>query len=157
MFGLKRKTMISTPVVGITKDLVNVNDPVFSQKLLGDGVAVVPEDGIVVAPISGEITALMEKGHAFGITAKDGLEIVVHIGVDTVNLEEDIFLKHVKLNQKVTKGTKIIEFDLTKLKNLVAETSVMVIATNLGDYQIKSIVIGEQVALGDKMIECEKR
>ena len=157
MFGFKKKIFINSPVTGITKELENVNDPVFSQKLLGDGVAVVPGDGIIAAPISGKITALMEKGHAFGITGKDGLEIVVHIGIDTVNLEHGIFHKYVELDQEVSSGDKIIEFDLPKLQNLVSETTVMVIATNIADYQMKKIPKEKKVALGEKMIECEKR
>ena len=78
---------IQAVVDGSSIDIEKVNDSTFSQKIMGDGIAIIPDNGVVVAPCDGKITVLPESKHAFGILSDDGVEVLVHIGVDTVDLK----------------------------------------------------------------------
>ena len=116
---LKKKDIHKNAIVSIVDGnvipLENVKDVAFSQRLLGDGVAIIPKQEVVVAPCDGEITMLYPSLHAFGITNHEGLEILVHIGVDTVRLKGKGFRKYVNNGDKVKAGDKIISFDSTYL------------------------------------------
>ncbi len=119
MFGFfkKKPTVVVTPVAGEVIKLEDVKDEVFSQKLAGDGVAIIPSNGEVVAPIDGVITRLFPTHHAFLITSKDNLEVMVHIGLDTVNLKGEGFKVLKQEGDRVTANTPIIHVDLDYLKS----------------------------------------
>lgn len=107
---------IASPATGKAVLLENVPDPVFSQKFLGDGMAVIPEDGKIVSPVDGEIVSVAETLHAYGFATEDGLELLVHIGLETVALQGECFIAHVKVGDKVKAGDLIAEVDLDALK-----------------------------------------
>ena len=96
--------------------LSEVPDPVFSDKVLGDGVAIIPADGKIVSPVDGEISTVAETGHAYGFTSEDGQEILVHVGLETVSLNGECFKVYGKAGDKVKKGDLVAEVDLGYLK-----------------------------------------
>lgn len=115
MFGFlkkkKQQTEIYAPVDGRAISLEEVGDGVFSEKLVGDGIAVIPEKDQIVVPVDGEISFVMETGHAFGVRVPDGPEILVHIGIDTVNEKGEGFQVQVKAHQSVKAGTPAVLVD----------------------------------------------
>lgn len=117
--------------------LEQVKDPVFSQKMMGDGFAVEPENGNIVSPVSGTVSSVFPTKHALGIVTEAGLEVLVHIGLDTVSLEGKPFTVHVAEGQKVAEGDLLVTADLDAIRAAGRETSTIVVFTN-GDV-IKSV------------------
>ena len=117
--------------------LEQVKDPVFSQKMMGDGFAVEPENGNIVSPVSGTVSSVFPTKHALGIVTEAGLEVLVHIGLDTVSLEGKPFTVHVAEGQKVAAGDLLVTADLDAIRTAGRETSTIVVFTN-GDV-IKSV------------------
>ena len=117
--------------------LEQVKDPVFSQKMMGDGFAVEPENGNIVSPVSGTVSSIFPTKHALGLVTEAGLEVLVHIGLDTVSLEGKPFTVHVAEGQKVTAGDLLVTADLDAIRAAGRETSTIVVFTN-GDV-IKSV------------------
>ena len=135
MFGYLnlRNNKIKTLVAVTTGKLIpieEVNDEAFSSKALGDGLAIIPEVDYVVSPCSGEITMLFPTLHSFGIKSDDGLNILIHIGVDTVALKGKGFKSFVKLGDRVKKAQKIISFDTVKMVNDKVDMTVMTVFPN---------------------------
>ena len=108
--------VILAPLTGKAVSLSEVPDPVFSDKVLGDGVAIIPADGKIVSPVNGEISTVAETGHAYGFTSEDGREILVHVGLETVSLNGECFKVYGKAGDKVKAGDLIAEVDLDYLK-----------------------------------------
>lgn len=137
MFGfLKKKNAITysdTSIVAIANGemipLEKVNDEVFAQKIMGDGIAFCLSDGIISSPANGYLTAVFPTGHAFGITMEDGVELLVHIGINTVENKGKGMEVLVKQGQKVKAGDHIVKVDLDKLKQQYDMTT-MLIVTN---------------------------
>mgnify|MGYP000557962356 FL=1 len=110
---LKGKQLeIAAPLTGKVIPVTEVPDPVFAEKVLGDGIAVDPTEGTVYSPVDGTIFQIAHTFHAMGIESDDGLEILVHLGIDTVKLEGKGFQSFVEVGQKVKKGDKIMEMDI---------------------------------------------
>lgn len=132
MFGFfKKKTdpAVYAPVKGKCIDITEVNDEGFSSKIMGDGVAVIPEESVIKAPADGKLTMIFETGHAFGMKADNGLELLLHIGIDTVNEKGNGFKILKKSGDAVKKGTPVVELELETLKEKYDMTT-MVIVTN---------------------------
>ena len=132
MFGFfKKKTdpAVYAPVKGKCIDIKEVNDEGFSSKIMGDGVAVIPEESVIKAPADGKLTMIFETGHAFGMEADNGLELLLHIGIDTVNEKGNGFKILKKSGDAVKKGTPVVELELETLKEKYDMTT-MVIVTN---------------------------
>lgn len=107
---------ILSPVTGRAIKLDEVPDPVFSGKILGDGAAVIPSEGKILSPVDGEVASVAETLHAYGIRTEEGLEILIHVGLDTVQLKGDCFQVHVKEGDRVNAGDLLAEVDLDALK-----------------------------------------
>ncbi|GMR69923.1 sucrose-specific PTS transporter subunit IIBC [Aerococcus viridans] len=138
---------IVAPLAGKITDLENVNDPVFSQGMMGPGLAIVPDaSGNVYAPISGSLTIASETGHAYGLVSDSGLEVLIHIGIDTVNLNGHGFTSEVKQGDQVNKGALLGSFDLAVIKESGYDPDVMVIVTNADQYENVEVVADGQVA-----------
>ena len=122
-----RKSILA-PLSGQAVPLEQVPDDVFSQKILGDGIAIIPTDGKLYAPVNGEIASVAETLHAYGFTSEDGLEILVHVGLDSVALKGEGFTPHVKEGDKVKAGQLVAEIDLKLLesKGVPAITPVLI-------------------------------
>lgn len=114
------KAMVNGEVISVTE----VKDDVFSSCMLGKGIAIHPADGVVVAPVDGEISVTMEgTNHAVGIRIAEGFDLLIHIGLDTVSLNGEGFTSHISMGQKVKAGDKLITFDkaLVESKGLCAD------------------------------------
>lgn len=124
------KSVLSGRVIPIEE----VEDNVFSQKIMGDGVAVEPEDTVVKAPADAAVTVVMkESGHACGLTLANGLELLIHVGIDTVDMNGDGFQLFVDEGQKVRAGDPLIQFDPEKIRAAGHPLTTMLIVTGEGD------------------------
>lgn len=131
---LLAKEVIGSPLVGRLVPLSEVKDEAFAGGALGKGVAVLPYEGKVVSPVDGVLTTLFPTGHAIGITSDSGAEILIHIGMDTVQLEGKHFNAKVKQGEKIKKGQLLLEFDVEAIKNEGFEVITPVIVTNSQNY-----------------------
>ncbi|MGG1400909.1 N-acetylglucosamine-specific PTS transporter subunit IIBC [Bacillus salipaludis] len=141
------------PIEGEIIPITEVPDQVFSQKMMGDGFGIVPANGSVVSPVDGEILNVFPTKHAICIRSKQGYEILIHIGLDTVNLKGEGFTVLVKEGDKVTKGQAILTFDLEFIKKSVPSTVTPVIFTNLTKLNVKKHGQTEQGKNGILSIE----
>lgn len=134
----KDPSVVYAPLTGKAVPLDQVPDPVFSGKVLGDGVAIIPEDGKIVSPVDGEVESVAETGHAYGFSTEDGLELLVHVGLETVSLKGECFKVHVKAGDKVKRGDLVAEVDLAYLaeKNINPITPVL-ICSDIDDQDLK--------------------
>ena len=130
---------VETVADGQVIDLADVKDPVFSQKMMGDGFAVEPENGKIYSPVSGTVTSVFPSKHAIGLVTDNGLEVLVHIGLETVSLEGKPFEVHVSEGQKVAAGDLLVTADLEAIKEAGRETSTIVVFTNAA--AIKSVTV----------------
>ncbi|WP_370016508.1 PTS glucose transporter subunit IIA [Peribacillus sp. B2I2] len=121
---------IYSPLAGEVISLAEVPDPVFAQKMLGDGLAIIPMEGNLVSPIDGEIIQIFPTKHAIGIKSEKGLEILIHVGLETVELKGEGFEVLVEEGQFVKKGDAILNFDIEFLENKNKEIVTPIIITN---------------------------
>lgn len=124
---------VAAPVAGEVVALEALDDPVFASKAMGDGVAVRPTNDMLYAPVDGTIKFVYPSGHAIGMTTDDGLELIIHMGIDTAELK-GVFAPKVEAEQKVKKGDSLIGFDLKKLRSQGKDSAVIVVATNSAAY-----------------------
>ena len=129
-------------------ELEQVKDPVFAQKMMGDGFAVEPANGNIVSPVSGTVSSIFPTKHALGLVTEAGLEVLVHIGLDTVSLEGKPFTVHVAEGQKVAAGDLLVTADLDAIRSAGRETSTVVVFTN-GDV-LKSVKLEQTGSLAAK-------
>ncbi|EGG41022.1 PTS family trehalose porter, EIIBC component [Streptococcus sanguinis SK1087] len=130
---------ITSPLAGEVKELSQATDPVFAQGLMGRGVVIVPSQGELVSPVNGRVTVFFPTKHAIGILSDEGVEILMHIGMDTVNLEGKGFEGYVSQGDKVKAGDKLISFDIDKIKKAGYVTETPVIITNSDKYQVEEL------------------
>lgn len=130
--------ILSSPVNGKVISLSEVKDDVFSSGMVGEGVAIIPEQGILVAPEDGEVTMVFETNHAVGLRTSNGAELLFHIGIDTVRLEGKGFEAFVRSSEKVAKGQKLIAFDIDLIKEAGFDPTVICVVTNKDNYTIHS-------------------
>ncbi|MBX8937048.1 PTS glucose transporter subunit IIA [Enterococcus gilvus] len=136
MFNFGEKE-IYTPVDGELIMIDQVNDPVFATKAMGDGFAIKPTNGNFFAPIKGKVTSIFPTKHAISLVTKDGLEVLLHIGIDTVDLKGQGFNLLVEEGELVNKNTQIAEVDLNYLEEKGKETTTMIVFTNLNNQSLK--------------------
>ncbi|APH07005.1 PTS sugar transporter subunit IIA [Bacillus weihaiensis] len=133
LFGKKEKKTEETlysPLTGEVLKLEDVPDPVFSQKLMGEGFAVEPSDGSVVSPINGQVIQVFHTKHAIGLRSETGVEILIHIGLETVSLDGDGFEVHVKEGQKVKVGDLLISAHLSLISEKAESIITPIVMTN---------------------------
>lgn len=148
---LKKKTLsLTAPIDGKVVSLEEVPDPVFSQRMMGDGVAIQTTGEIAYAPADGVITVTIETKHAFGMSLENGMELIVHVGLDTVDAKGEGFEMLVKEHQRVSAGTPIIRInrDLLKDRNLITP----VIVTNPECFEFVNMHVGEAVKGGESVL-----
>ncbi len=156
-FKKNKSYKIHAAVSGNSIKIEKVNDSVFSKKLMGDGIAIIPNSNVVVAPCDGKITVLTESKHAFGMVSDDGVEILVHIGIDTVNLQGEGFKNEVSQGDVVKKGNPIISFEREKITSKGIDCTTIMIVLNHSEFsKINCIVENEVVAGQDTVIEIMK-
>lgn len=137
LFGKKEESpktiSVVAPLSGTIKSLEEVPDPVFSQKMMGDGIAILPDNGKVVSPVDGEIMQLFPTKHAVGIKASNGAELLIHIGLETVSMKGEGFEAHVSEGSKVQAGDPLITFDVSLVEEKAKSTITPIILTNGDD------------------------
>ena len=126
---------ILNPISGEIEDLAQAHDPAFADGSMGDGFVIEPSSGDVYAPFDGEVTMLFNTEHAIGLTSDNGVQVMIHIGIDTVKLNGEYFESFVKQGDKIKKGQKLLHFDLNEIKKAGYDCSTVVIVTNTKDYQ----------------------
>ncbi|WP_341416745.1 PTS glucose transporter subunit IIA [Acetivibrio ethanolgignens] len=157
IFGKKEvKEMIGAPIKGRVIPLAEVPDEAFAQEILGKGVGICPEDGLVVAPCDGEVTMVFDTKHAISLMTKKGAEVLIHIGLDTVNLRGEHFTTRVAAGDKVTAGMPLIEFDRKKIEAAGYEMISPVIVCNSGDFSSINTFSGKEVERLEGIIELIK-
>lgn len=141
--GSQFKLTILSPMSGVVKALSETPDPTFSQGMMGDGVVIFPTDGKVVAPFDGEVTFLFATKHAIGLQSDTGLEMLIHVGIDTVQLDGQGFTTHVTDGDKIKQGDLLIEFDMDFLSANAPSLATPLIFTNLVEQGISDVQLGE--------------
>jgi PTS system beta-glucosides-specific IIC component len=131
---VKEQNVVS-PLTGSVKKLSQVNDPVFSSEAMGKGVAIEPTIGKVLSPVNGVISTIFPTGHAVGITSDTGVEILIHIGINTVELEGKYFTKQVKQGDQVKRGDLLVSFDIEKIKEAGFDVITPIIITNSNSFK----------------------
>lgn len=148
---LKNKISIMSPINGEAVPLSAVNDLTFAQEIMGKGIAIIPTEGKVVSPINGTVAMVFNTKHAIGLQTEDGAEILIHVGLDTVNLEGKHFTSFVKSGDTVKVGDKLLEFDIKAIKEAGYDTVTPVIITNTTNYldviskDVSAVKAGEEI------------
>ena len=146
------KEVIDSPIKGEVIKLSNIQDDAFASGVLGSGVAIMPTEGIVVAPVDGEITTLFPSLHAIGITSEKGVELLIHVGLDTVQLGGKGFKAYVKQGDKVKKGQHLLDFNIEEIKNAGYSVVTPVVITNTAEYLEVAETKSENVDRGNSLI-----
>ena len=155
MISDNKETIIYAPVSGKVICREDIPDETFASGIMGEGVGIKPEEEIIVAPFDGEITSVVDTGHAGGLTSSDGVELLIHVGVDTVKMQGDGFQVFVTEGQKVKTGEKLLKFDRDKIRKAGYSDTTAVLVTNSDDYSsVKTVA--ENVKQKDTVIIIEK-
>ena len=151
--GKEKGNVLYAPCKGKVVPLTEVPDPTFSEKLLGDGFAVIPTEGKVYAPADVEVTMVFDTLHAITLTSSQGAEILIHIGLDTVTLKGAPFTAHVAAGDKVKKGDLLMDVDLDKIKEAGLNTITPVLICNTDDYEKISLQKEGDVLLDEAVLK----
>ncbi|MDD8049509.1 MAG: PTS glucose transporter subunit IIA [Thomasclavelia sp.] len=150
----KKGISISSIAKGKSLAIEEVPDEVFATKMMGDGYAVMPEENIIYAPTDGKVTMVMANTkHAVGLEIKDGIEIMIHVGLDSVNLEGQGFEAYVKQGDIVKKGDKLISFDLETLEKNNISPITMLVVVNDQNKKIKKMNLDTNVDINTTILE----
>ena len=149
-------TEVLAPMPGSVVSLDDVDDPVFASRALGDGVGIRPTSGRVVAPASGKLITVAKTGHAFGLKTADGVELLVHVGIDTVKMAGDGFKVVVARGDQVEAGDLLAEVDLDAVRAAGYDTTTIVTVTNTKKMAAVTPLVGRDVSSGDPVIGVEK-
>ena len=151
---LVEKIQILSPADGTVKDITEVPDPTFADKVLGDGAAVIPADGKIYAPADGTVVNIMDTGHGIMFQTAQGVELLIHIGLETVNLKGKYFTAHAENGAQVKAGDLLVEFDLDAIVKEGYDPITPIVVTN-GDAYIRSVNMaksGEKIVHGDCLL-----
>ena len=155
LFGSKEKKSvvveIFAPISGEIVNIEDVPDVVFSEKIVGDGIAIRPTGDKIVAPVDGVIGKIFETNHAFSMESKEGVELFVHFGIDTVELKGEGFTRVAQEGQTVKRGDTVIELDLPLLEAKAKSVLTPVVISNMDEINHLEKKIGEVVA-GDSVV-----
>lgn len=155
LFQKKKKIMdVYAVATGELIELANVSDEMFSQKFMGDGFAILPSSGEITSPIDAVVMSVFPTKHAITLQTSDGLECLIHMGIDTVELNGDPFAIHVKEGDKVSPNTKLATIDLDKLKSANKHTDMIVVFPNYAEkIESMSVNTSKQVTSKEKIGE----
>ena len=144
---------IESPLTGTIIPLSEVHDEVFASEMMGKGCAIIPEEGKVYAPFDGKVVGLLDSHHAVGMESTDGVEVLIHVGVDTVKLNGRCFTIHVEEGEQVKKGQLLLEFDIPGIKEAGYEVTTPVIITNSDEFHDVQMKAEGQVTAGTQILE----
>lgn len=148
--------IVGSPIKGRVIALSEVKDEVFSQGMLGKGIAIVPKEGKIYAPVTGKVKTLFPTKHAVGFVSNNNVELLIHIGMDTVQLNGKYFKAHVKEGSLVNAGDIIMEFDIDKIQAAGYEVVTPVVVTNTHDFSNITAEDVENVDVGDRLLTIVK-
>lgn len=148
-------TALTSPVNGTARPLENVADPVFSSGALGNGVGIVPSDGRVLAPASGTIVTAMDSGHAYGIKTDDGVEVLIHVGLDTVNLKGEGFTPRVTAGERIVRGEPLVDVDLQVVRDAGYDSTTILVVTNTASLGAVVPIVDGEVTTGSTVVEID--
>ncbi len=146
-----KEKIVYSPLKGHVIPLSEVKDPVFSQGMMGPGVGIEPEDGNLCAPADGEITVAFPTGHAVALKTADGMEILIHIGIDTVKMNGDGFQCHAEEGNTVKAGDPLVSFDLHKIRSAGYDATTMVLVSNAAELGTITAPAAGTVTVGDRL------
>ena len=159
LFGKKEKinpNHIYAPIEGEAVAITEVPDPTFAEGMLGNGIAIMPTDGKVCAPVNGTVETMFDTGHAVTLVSESGMEILIHVGLGTVGLIGAPFQVMVKNGQAVKKGDILMIADLEAIKAAGLPTITPVLVCNSDDYTTFNTIVGKTVTNDDVVIELGK-
>ncbi len=148
---IRESIVVVSPVTGVADSIENISRKVFSEKMIGDGAMVIPVEPIVMAPADGEISFVFDTKHAVGIHTDSGLDIIVHIGINTVKLKGKGFELYVKAGDKVKKGDNLMKLDLQYLKNHVSSMESPVLCTEVQENQRVRLLNKGNIHAGEEL------
>lgn len=148
--------IFKSPIKGEIINIEDVEDPVFATKVLGEGVAIKPFEGKVFAPINSVVETIFPTNHALGIKLKNGIEILIHIGINTVELKGEYFKAYVENGTEINEGDLLVEFDLEKIKELGYSVTTPIIITNMGDFSKMEIIQKGNIENGQDLFKLIK-
>ena len=143
-------------MAGQTVPVAEVPDPTFAQGILGEGIAIIPDDGKVYAPCNATVDTMFDTGHAISLVAENGAEILIHVGLETVGLGGKCFKVHVKNGQKVKKGDLLISFDMEAITAAGYKLTTPMLVCNVDDYAALTPVAKGTVSVGETAIQLTK-
>jgi PTS system beta-glucosides-specific IIC component len=146
-------TEIRTAVAGKVVGLDDVPDKVFASRALGEGVGIIPSNGTIVAPVSGVLATVAATGHAYGIKTDDGVEVLVHVGIDTVRLKGEGFTVNVAKGERVVAGDVLATVDLEAVKAAGYDPMTIIVVTNTKNITTVAPLTGKDVTVGDSVID----
>ena len=149
-------TVVNAPVAGHVISLDETGDPVFASRALGEGVGIQPADSTVVAPVSGVLQTVAETGHAFGIKTDDGVEVLVHVGIDTVKMNGEGFDVKVKANEHVNAGDNLVVVDFDKVKEAGYSATTLMTVLNTVAFASVTPKTGVDVKAGESVIDIQR-
>lgn len=155
-FGKKAGEVVAAPVQGKAVAISEVSDPTFGQEILGKGVAIIPSVGRVVAPVDGVIEMVFDTKHAVSMVSDSGIQILVHVGLDTVTLKGEPFKAYVEAGQKVKTGDLLLEFDIAAIQAAGLETITPMVICNTDDYKEIKTSVDKDVVTGDTVLTLVK-
>ena len=150
---LKNEVEILAPIEGAVVKLDEVPDQVFAEKVMGYGIAIEPSTDKVVSPVEGEVIHLLDSNHAVGLRTTDGVEILIHIGIDTIKMEGQGFKSFVKEGDKVEIGDELLEFDLDLVKEEAKSILTPVVITNTDQFAMITRLQEGIINIWDKILE----
>lgn len=156
LFGGDSGIEITAPVAGKVVALEDVPDPTFAQGILGPGIAIEPAEGRIVAPADGTVDVMFETGHAVSLTTADGAELLIHVGIDTVQLEGRHYKACCKAGDQVSKGDTLIEFDPAAIKAEGYQIVTPILVCNPDAFTVEPAASGA-VAAGDALLTLKKK
>ena len=156
LFGGDSGIEVTAPVAGKVVALEDVPDPTFAQGILGPGIAIEPAEGRIVAPADGTVDVMFETGHAVSLTTAGGAELLIHVGIDTVQLEGRHYKACCKAGQQVKKGDALIEFDPAAIKAEGYQIVTPILVCNPDAFTVEPAA-GGTVAAGDALLHLETK
>lgn len=150
--GKKEKIVLASPLKGKVLQLSEVKDEAFSSGVLGKGAAIEPEEGVLYAPADGTVSALFPTGHAIGLTTQTGLELLMHVGMDTVQLDGKGFQAFVETGEAVKRGQKLLAFDMDLISKAGYSLATPVLVTNCDEFEQVEITEAKEVLAGDSLL-----
>ncbi len=138
MFNKDKSVKFIMPVSGEVIDIKDIPDPVFAEKMMGDGFGIKPTSNEIVSPIDGEVVSVFPTNHAVGLKTKEGIEVLIHVGIDTVNLKGEGFTSNIKAGDKVLAGDLLLTVDFDGIKGKVPSIITPVIFTAIEGYTFEA-------------------